>query len=95
MECLLLWMARVTVWIASVVPATPQVVLGDGEDADDALRYLIEFGARKERQAFEDRTHECQLCGEDKPGAHFLQLPECRHAYCRACLTSLCSVHVK
>lgn len=93
------WLRESALEAAGVVDLGPapllQVVLGDGEDADDALRYLIEFSARKERQAFEDRTHECQLCGEDKPGAHFLQLPECRHAYCRACLTSLCSVHVK
>lgn len=67
----------------------------EDEDPRDVLADLMTYSIEREEEEFAAKTHTCDLCGTDKPGTEFLRLPECSHAYCRACMAAMCSLHVR
>jgi len=77
----------------SSTPTTPlpttEVVLVV-QDAIDPLALahsLLEYDLQQLQQRFNQGYHSCDICFSEYPGSSCYQLPLCKHAFCRKCLS--------
>lgn len=60
-----------------------------------ALLTIFEYDLGMQRQAFLQSTHSCEICFDERDGAEFHYLEECRHFFCGDCLKAHCELHVE
>lgn len=60
-----------------------------------ALLTIFEYDLEMQRQAFQQGTHLCEICFDERDGAEFHCLDECRHFFCNDCLKAHCELHVE
>ncbi len=56
--------------------------------------YCSRYDHEQDFAAFQQATHTCGVCLEDKPGREFYQLPDCKHHTCQDCMLAYCDMHV-
>lgn len=61
---------------------------------DQLAVQLLRYNAAQEYDNFCAATWRCSICFEDVLGSRCLQLPECRHHYCKTCLEAYCESQV-
>lgn len=61
---------------------------------ETALLTIFEYDLEMQRQTFRQGRHLCEICFDEREGAEFHYLDECRHFFCTECLKAHCELHV-
>ena len=61
---------------------------------ETALLTIFEYDLEMQRQTFRQGRHLCEICFDQREGAEFHYLDECRHFFCTECLKAHCGLHV-
>ena len=61
---------------------------------ETALLTIFEHDLTMQRQAIRQGKHWCEICFDERDGAEFHYLDECRHFFCAECLKAHCELHV-
>ena len=62
-----------------------------GRAREQAMMELLRHDQTQRQLAFEQDTHTCEVCYDDKAGSEFARL-RCGHDFCKECCTALASV---
>ncbi|KAL9980137.1 hypothetical protein ACROYT_G008683 [Oculina patagonica] len=66
-----------------------------GTKLQTALLTIFEYDLEMQRQVFRQSTHLCEICFDERDGAEFHYLDECKHFFCNDCLKAHCEMHVE
>ena len=80
---------------AAPIPSSAYFLRQASIDLQTDLIYLVRYSLEKEMQEFTNAVHECCICFCTKSGKHFVRLNQCRHHFCKECITTYCTDHVK
>lgn len=61
---------------------------------ETALLTIFEYDLKMQRQAIRQGKHWCEICFDERDGAEFHYLDECRHFFCIECLKAHCELQV-
>ena len=56
---------------------------------------LVQYSLEQEMREFVKAVHECCICFCSKTGEHFVRLNQCGHNFCKDCITTYCTEHVR
>ena len=65
------------------------------QQASVDLISLVQYSLEQDMREFMKAVHECCICFCSKTGEHFVRLNQCRHNFCKDCLTTYCTEHVR
>ena len=65
------------------------------QQASVDLISLVQYSLEREMREFIKAVHECCICFCSKTGEHFVRLNQCRHHFCKDCITTYCIEHVR
>ena len=75
--------------------ALPQLKSEIVRQASVDLISLVQYSLEREMREFVKAVHECCICFCSKTGEHFVRLNQCRHHFCKDCITTYCIEHVR
>ena len=75
--------------------ALPQLKSEIVRQASVDLISLVQYSLEREMREFIKAVHECCICFCSKTGEHFVRLNQCRHHFCKDCITTYCIERVR
>ncbi|PNW88202.1 hypothetical protein CHLRE_01g018900v5 [Chlamydomonas reinhardtii] len=61
---------------------------GGGQSLEALAMALVRYSARREQHVFDESLVSCPICLDQQLGSRCVRLPECRHAFCVACVAT-------
>ncbi|MBN3302497.1 RNF14 ligase, partial [Amia calva] len=61
----------------------------------NVLLQLLDFDVEQQQKAFDSKAYSCGICFLEKMGSECLCFKECRHVYCKACLTDYFQIQIR
>ncbi|XP_013407485.1 E3 ubiquitin-protein ligase RNF14 isoform X2 [Lingula anatina] len=72
-----------------------QRAIPECSDLESDILTMLRYSAAQELEEFHKSQQECEICFEEKQGFDFFRLSDCKHHFCRECMTGFCQMHVK